>query len=323
MAREFFARLLIGAAALALAGCDGGVSTQTSFIPPPTTTPAPTPAPAPAGASAVTIFPQPVVGQFASAGVWTNLYSATSSETGRFNSIDKNASEPIIRYNAGGFYEVALPDEDFGALIHDPKILNPAPDDPFLLLFRACCGTRAFTLDNSKAGYSYSAMATWRRNDLDFGYTIDSGVVAFGSFTAGGSIPLSGNASYEGVVAGLTDAKTFDALSNSWLLLPAGGTVELNFDFGKGALAGQLDLSVAGGMNPIPVGTYKFAQTVFSPGSTGYSGTFATTLTGTNFFDGLFTGPNAQETIGRWAVPFQLDGGTHQALGAWMAKAAH
>ena len=144
--------------------------------------------------------------------------------------------------------------------------------------------------------------------------------MAFGSPTPAGAMPLSGTASYQGVVSGLTDAKTFDAPSNSWMLLPAGGTVALNFDFAKGSLGGQLALSVNGGMNPISLGTFAFAQTVFSPGSTSYSGKFDTSLSGANFFNGSFTGPNGEETIGDWAVPFTLDGENHQAIGAWIAK---
>jgi hypothetical protein len=43
---------------------------------------------------------------------------------------------------------------------------------------------------------------------------------------------------------------------------------------------------------------------------------------GPNFFLGQFTGPNAQETIGAWALPFIYsdDGQVHQAMGAWIAK---
>ena len=317
MKRKTYANLIAVGSALTLGACGGDGSMQTGFLPPPPTTVTPPP---PAGATAVTILPDPVAGQFATAGVWTNLYSASSSADGRFEGIESDPSkQPAIRYSSGGYYEVELPGEDFGALVHDSNIASPAPDDPFLSV-TDCCGTRSFTLDYSKSGYTYSALATWSRPDLDFAFTTDSGVVAFGSPTAAESVPVTGTASYEGVAAGLSDAKTYDSASNSWLLLPASGTVRLNFDFDSGSLGGQFDLSVAGGMNPLQVGTYTFAQTVFSRGSTTYSGSFATALAGANFFNGLFTGPNAEETIGRWAVPFQLNGETHQAIGAWMAK---
>ena len=292
---------------------------QAGLTPPPTGTPAPTPTPTPAG-TAVVILPQPAVGQFASTGVWTNLYKPMVSAAGRFEFVDhKQGDQPLIRYTGSGTYEVMLPGEDFGPLSHDPKIANPTPNDPFLVI-HDCCGVRAFNIEHSNSGFSYSAMATWARPDLDFGFTTDAGVVAFGPGTPAGKVPLTGTASYAGFVSGLSDAKQFDEAGQGWYLLPVGGTVQLNFDFAKSTLAGQLDLSIAGGMNPVPVGTYSFAQTMFSPGSTTYSGSFATPLSGLNYFNGIFTGPNAEETIGSWAVPFQLNGEDHQALGAWIAK---
>jgi len=307
--------LALGLSALALAACDGGTSTRTGFIPPPPQSPPP-----PEGATSVTILPQPVVGDFAVAGVWTNLYTASSTEEGRLDRIvSETNGQPAIRYASGGYYEVKLPGEDYGPLVHDPNVVDPASNDPFLIV-RDCCGGRALTIQSSDTGFAYSAMASWSRPDLDFGYTTDSGVFAFGEATPASGMPVTGTASYAGVLAGLSDAKTFDAASNSWLLLPAGGTVQLDFDFAAGTLGGRIDLSIAGGMNPVAVGSYAFEQTVFSAGNTNYSGRFATDLPGSNFFNGLFTGPNAEETIGNWAVPFQYDGENHQALGAWIAK---
>ena len=314
-------QLLAGAGALALSACGGGGGGGMSFIPSPpvTPTPAPTPTPLPP-AQQVTILPQPPVGDFATAGVWTNLYEASSSEQGRFTSIAGTTSSQVsVRYTSSGTYEMKLPGEAFEQLVHRPDISNPAPNDPFLTLSGPEWG-RSVTVQYADSGYSYSSMLAWSRPDLDFGFTVDSGVVAFGVPTPTGAVPLSGTASYQGVVSGLTDAKTFDSPSNSWLLLPAGGTVGLNFDFASGSLSGQMALSVSGGMNPISVGNFTFAQTVFSRGSTSYSGKFDTTLPGFNFFNGSFTGPHAEETIGDWAVPFTLDGQNHQAIGAWIAK---
>jgi hypothetical protein len=98
------------------------------------------------------------------------------------------------------------------------------------------------------------------------------------------------------------------------------GKVALNFAFVAGTLGGSMSIALSSGWGPVPVGDYNFVQTVFSPGSTTYSGRFDTSLSGNNFFLGRFTGPNAEETIGAWAVPFTFGGGTHQAIGAWIAK---
>ena len=311
--------MLASAVMVLLAACGGGDGRGMSFIPAPPATPAPAPAPAPAAAGNVVIFRQPPVGQFASTGVWTNLYSATLSENGRFTGIESQATaQPSIRYTADGLYEVKLPGEDYLKLAHSPAIANPPPDDPFLILQPDL--SRKFTLDHSQSGFRYSAMGTWSRPDLDFGFTTDSGILAFGVPTASGSVPLAGTATYEGVVAGLTDAKFLDAPTNSWSLRPAGGSVTLNFGFANGSLGGEMSLFVNGDFDPINVGRFAFTQTVFSRGSTGYSGSFATNLQGFNFFSGSFTGPNADETIGSWAVPFQMNGESHQAIGAWMAR---
>jgi hypothetical protein len=96
------------------------------------------------------------------------------------------------------------------------------------------------------------------------------------------------------------------------------GTVSLTFNFGAGSLGGSMDMSV----NGANAGAFAFKNTVFSVGSTTYSGSFDTTAAGQNFFLGRFTGPNAEETIGAWALPFNysVDGQPHQAIGAWIAK---
>lgn len=306
----------LAASSLALAACGGGTSSESLFIPPP-----PPPSPVPQEATPVTILPQAVAGNFAVAGAWTDIYTATATQDGRFESIESAAGDqPQIRYTSSGNYEVKLPSEDYGVLVHSTAFPDPAPNDP-LLSVTDCCGTRPLTIQYSDQGFRYSAMAGWSRPQFDFDYTMDGGVFAFGEATAAGGVPVTGSGTYDGVVSGITDAKTFIPIDNAYVAIPAGGTVQLDFDFAKGTLGGHLDLAIAGDMNPISVGSYDFAQTIFSAGSTTYSGSFATDLTGQNFFNGLFTGPHGEETIANWAVPFEYDGGTHQALGAWMAKA--
>ena len=317
---RFSRHLLASAGAFALSACGGGGGGM-SFIPSPPVTPAPTPTPnpTPTPAAQVTILPQPSVGELAAAGVWTNYGWAAATEATRFTSVEGvNSNQVRVRYTSSGSYEVQLPGDSFGELSHSGTIPNPAPDDPFLTLSPSWRG--GLTIQYPHSGYSFSALATWARGDNDFGFTEDLGVVAFGVPTPAAAIPLTGTASYQGLVSGLTDAKTFDSLSNSWLLLPAGGTVGLNFDFANATLSGQMALSVNGGMNPISVGNFTFAQTIFSRGSTSYSGKFDTSLTGFNFFNGSFTGPHGEETIANWAVPFTFDGENHQAIGAWIAK---
>ena len=65
-----------------------------------------------------------------------------------------------------------------------------------------------------------------------------------------------------------------------------------------------------------------FRDTVYSIGSTTFSGKFDTALGGINSFGGLFTGPNAQELIGNFAFPYKspVDGLTYEADGAFVGK---
>ncbi len=208
---QFSRHLLASAGAFALSACGGGGGGM-SFIPSPPVTPAPTPTPTPTPtpAAQVTILPQPSVGDFATAGVWTNLYAASSSEEGRFTSIAGTTSSQVsIRYTSSGTYEVKLPGEAFEQLVHRPDISNPAPNDPFLTLSGPELG-RSITVQSGDSGYTYSSLLAWSRPDLDFAFTTDSGVVAFGVPTPAGAVPLTGTASYQGLVSGLTDAKTFD-----------------------------------------------------------------------------------------------------------------
>ena len=66
----------------------------------------------------------------------------------------------------------------------------------------------------------------------------------------------------------------------------------------------------------------QFTNTVYSTGSTTFSGKFDSTLSGANSFSGLFTGPAAQELIGNFTFPYASPADHHdyQAAGAFVAK---
>ena len=145
--------------------------------------------------------------------------------------------------------------------------------------------------------------------------------------TPAGQIPITGQASYAGIVRGQTDIVTFNSF-DGYYRVPVTGTVKLDFNFGSGSLGGAMDLALAD-TSSIPLGTFTFKDTTFGVGHTSYSGAFQASASGQNFFNGQFTGPNAQETIGAWALPFVFKAGssslpadnqTHQAFGAWTAK---
>jgi hypothetical protein len=70
------------------------------------------------------------------------------------------------------------------------------------------------------------------------------------------------------------------------------------------------------------LGPFAFSDTVYSTGSTSFSGRFDTDVAGLNSFSGLFTGPNAEELMGNFALPYRspVDNQTYQAAGAFVGK---
>ena len=132
---------------------------------------------------------------------------------------------------------------------------------------------------------------------------------------------MTGSATYNGLIGGTSDVKgTDDNLSGPYDVAIS-GSVKLTFNFGIGTLGGSMTAILSPRYsNAVPLGTFTFADTVYSAGSTNYSGRFDTSAGGANYFLGRFTGPNAQETIGAWALPFSHSGQSHQGFGAWIAK---
>lgn len=303
----------------ALVACGGG-STALNSTPAPTPTPTPTPTPSAeviAAAKQVRLLDTPVAGDFAIKGV-TAIGSPIGdiSQSPVSGDLAKGNDVPDIRYNADGYYEIALP------LTGPHRIYQPLVTDVAAPFYKnAMTGANPAKLTSQSAlekGYLYSELLDWTMPDYDFAYNQYYGSFAFGTATPAASMPRTGYATFNGIISGMTDVTSGSGASA--IFLPADGTVNMTFDFGAGSLGGSLTLTIPDGMNPLNIGTFNFANTIYSSGSTSYSGSFATSAAGTNFFDGLFTGPNASETIGRWALPFTFDGKNHQAAGAWIAK---
>jgi hypothetical protein len=319
MAGTYSRKLLIAAAAVALCACGGGGGGGASIASTPTPPPTPPPPPPPPAAE-VRIFATPTVGEYATVGVSTQDSLVTA--TGRITTVSTaQADQPQIRYTASGHYEVKLPGADWDRLTFYKGASGFGPDYNYFQ--PAGVGQNYGFVVISVArnqGYLYSEMASWGNLNLSaeggFGY------FAFGTPTPAGAVPTTGSASFTGRAIGSSDVMDADHLYGGYTPRGVDGTVDLNFNFGSGALTGVLDLYLNDGMNPISLGQYNFTQTVFSPGSTTYSGRFDTSLSGINFFNGRFTGPSANETIAAWAVPFRINPGgtTHQAIGAWIAR---
>jgi hypothetical protein len=322
--------ILLSVATLALAGCGGGGATS-GLVMTPKPTPAPPPLPPPPlPAGAITIFPEPSTGEYASVGVTVNgpgLYSGwhDNPEAPFENISTADSDQPRIRYTDQGHYEVMLPSESWDRLVHSKYMSGDLTENTFFQPDRVAAGVASVSVSASrKKGYAYSELALWHTD-----VSRRTGAFAFGVPTPLGGVPITGSATYQGIAAGSTDVTVPDNLVGGYMRADVEGAVQLNFDFGRGTLGGSMSLSFSEWLGSTEIGTFVFKDTVFSSGSTTYSGRFDTSTTGPNFFLGRFTGPNAEETIGAWAVPFvfsrsgqflKADGQTHQAIGAWIAK---
>jgi hypothetical protein len=310
--------LLAGTAALAfaLAACGGGGGGgRSSFIPQPPVQPPPPP---PEQGQSATIFPHPVVGEFASVGATAEQSFIGTGPIGTISTND--ADQPHIRFMSDGTYQVLLPGKEWN------ELLSFAPGN---LLRDTDNNFEAVTSDSKDKGYQYSELALYHSiNPQQFG------AFAFGSLTPEGDVPITGSATYTGTISGSSDVIGMNA-GQSFREI-ATGSVTLSFDFAAGALGGSMSLGLVDEVSDdaLQLGTFDFKDTVFGVGRTSYSGKFDTSAAGDNFFLGRFTGPRGEEVIGAWALPFVLDVGrtgpsnsvitadheAHQAFGAWIAK---
>lgn len=165
----------------------------------------------------------------------------------------------------------------------------------------------------TRSSYPYSALAWYAGPGQQFG------TLAVGVPTPEAAVPTSGSARYDGIISGETDIFEED-LTNGPFPYPDAlgvtGTVTLSFDFSGGTLSGSMEPKIGSES----LGVFTFKNGVYSAGA--YSGQFNTSVNGLNGFYGQLTGPNGQELIGGWALPFHYsgDGQDHEAMGAWVAK---
>jgi hypothetical protein len=267
----------------------------------------------------VTIFPSPVPGEYASVGVASASPLVAAND--RLTSVlSADANQVHIRYNAGGYYEIELPGSAWDPLTHYKGLGNPTTENNYFQPASVPQNHGFLIISKSRdQGYQYSELAAW---GSDLTAAPPFGHVAFGTPTPAGAIPVTGSASYAGVISGTADIMAPDNLYGGFYPATVEGNIALNFNFAAGALDGSMNVIINEGMGYRDLGSFAFADTVFSAGSSTYSGRFASSVAGSNYFLGRFTGPNAQETIGAWALPFvyPVDGQAHQAIGAFIAK---
>lgn len=236
-------------------------------------------------------------------------------------------SDLRIRYDsASNKYEV-LVGNGWVQLVDDP-LSSPLPGRPNqMFVFAGAPTNQSFFTILAHRGFSepefqyrYSNLALWAV-PLTGSQSGLSGVTAFGIATPPGGVPVSGSASYQGMVQGTSTVTGPWGWDGETAAAWVDGSVLLNFNFSNGSLAGELHPYLEADKR-YDLGTLAFTNTIFGVGSQTFSGSFATNVSGPNSFSGLLTGPHAEELIGKWAFPFlsPIDGAPHSAAGAWIAK---
>jgi hypothetical protein len=212
-----------------------------------------------------------------------------------------------VRYVASSnSYEVQLPNSQAWAGIS--YVATPAPG---LINYGGAAQLWLRTGINRPQGdYQYSRLFEWSDN----GSTIN-GHEAIGMATPAGGVPVTGSATYRGEIIGQTPEDHSDGSD-----LPLDGSITLSFNFGSGSLSGSISPNFHQAFPSDAVGPINFSDTVYSVGSTTFSGKFDTNLQGVNSFSGLLTGPHAEELIGNFAFPYRspIDDQTYQADGAFV-----
>lgn len=230
-----------------------------------------------------------------------------------------------IRYDASrNQYEIKTERFDWAALVDPPDPHKDGPNRYFLI-----AGQPPGSLEGSVwiaahyrspdpgSNYRYSNLLGWYQPSNTEGEAAN--ITAFGVPTSAAGIPVAGQATFEGPAMGAADVANdgWGAIAET----PMGGKVRLSFDFAAGTLTGSLNLATTCDCSTqFSIPPMLFTNTIFAKGSTTYSGRFLTDAPGANSFSGLFTGPQGQELIGSWHLPFVFSDKNHQAWGAWIAK---
>jgi hypothetical protein len=146
------------------------------------------------------------------------------------------------------------------------------------------------------------------------------GVMAIAIPTPASAIPRTGTGTYLGSLSGYSS----EAVPYQDTSIPGRitGGIDLTFNFATGSLAGSIQPVLTGRVVPrYPLPTLTFTNTIYSVGSTTFSGQFATNVPGVNSFSGLFAGPTAGELAGNFAFPYlsPRNGAVQQASGAFTA----
>lgn len=295
MRKSTFLPILL-ATALAMSGCDEGGGPGIASIPPPPPPPTPTPAPTP---------PPPIIPAATTSQQFAVIGAAHPGGINAAPLFDTSDQLQVRYVQSSNSYELQLPNSQTWA-----ALTSFSPEGA--IWFPGGFAAETGGLSLRKIDYQYSNLFRWG----DRGPTV-FGFEAIGIATPAGGVPVTGSASYAGLLLGSTpEAPPDDTLF-------VGGSIDLAFNFAEGTLSGSISPTLLrDDYKTTNLSPTSFRDTVYSTGSTTFSGKFDTSLPGINSFSGMFTGPNAEELIGNFAFPYQspIDSKTYQADGAFVGK---
>ena len=272
--KQFTKLLMASAAILATAGCGGGGSGVASTpTPPATPTPPPTPTPTPTPTATGTPLSAPPAGVT----VTTNLASI-----GALHDVRWDAAAHAYVVSIGDYSGAVIKAGDAGPFGQAGTVVATDGSEAYGLLAWTGFGYTRF-------GHYYPRAGSGQQQ----------GAFAFGVATLPGAVPTTGSASY----AAQIDGWAYD--SKGVVTWGLSGAASFTFDFAAGTLSGQMKPVLESAWDPPPtLPTYNFTGTVFSRGSTTFSGNFDVTGQTLGSFQGQFTGPNAEELMAGFSTPY-------------------
>jgi hypothetical protein len=317
--------IMLCASTFSLAACGGAGGGVASSPPPPVTpTPAPTPTPTPTPTSPLAPAHLGLVSAapFAVLGIG-NSYK-TDPQGGHITPVSGPSAQTIqFSFDAAtNTYQISLPGFQSGTLA-SPGYSGSAGEVATSSTSQVTAGSSAslqpvfvslFTPGSHFSPYTYTSLGSWSGStgtDASGNVLRSGGQFVYGIPTVPGGMPTTGSASYSAEIRG----------SSNVIAFPVTGSASLLFDFGAGTLAGSMHPVINDSFDGIhfDFGQFDFAQTVYSRGSTTFSGKFSVGGVGVtnSFFDGSFTGPNGAELMARFATPYSAEG---TISGVWIGK---
>lgn len=171
---------------------------------------------------------------------------------------------------------------------------------------------------NTQLALTYTSFGTWEAVQPDAAVTryedLLLGVFAYGRKTPDGAVPVTGSATYSGLIYGNSEAPASGALPYQIT-----GNVTLTYQFAAPSLTGVMTPVATDRVTGVQtsLGQYAFAALAGSQGMSLGSSTWTALFerganTGSNSIFGQFTGPAAQEFYAKWITFMDSPAGAEQ-----------